>query len=109
MRRRLASVAVLGVLVAGCGQGGNEVDIDIAATAEPTGAAQDEASAFTVDGVPDVVATVTTGLAAPWGIAFLPDGRMLITEKVGPVWLVTQEGGKTPVANGSSSSSDLSS
>ena len=35
----------------------------------------------------------------PWRIAFLPDGRMLITEKPGPVWLVTQSGGKTPVAN----------
>jgi glucose/arabinose dehydrogenase len=35
----------------------------------------------------------------PWRIAFLPDGRMVITEKVGPVWLVTQQGEKTPVEN----------
>ena len=35
----------------------------------------------------------------PWRLAFLPDRRMLITEKVGPIWLVTQEGAKTPVAN----------
>ncbi len=35
----------------------------------------------------------------PWRMAFLPDGRMLITEKVGPVWLVTQQGEKMPVEN----------
>ena len=35
----------------------------------------------------------------PWRLAFLPDGRMLVTEKVGPIWLVTQTGEKMPVAN----------
>jgi glucose/arabinose dehydrogenase len=35
----------------------------------------------------------------PWRLAFLPDGRMLITEKPGAVWLVTPQGQKTPVAH----------
>jgi glucose/arabinose dehydrogenase len=43
--------------------------------------------------------TQVASFSLPWRLAFLPDGRMLITEKVGPVWLVTQDGKKTPVAN----------
>src|SRR4029079_19123429 len=43
--------------------------------------------------------TQVTTLNLPWRIAFLPDGLMLITEKVGRVWLVTQKGEKTEVAN----------
>ena len=35
----------------------------------------------------------------PWRIAFLPDSRMLVTEKVGPLWLVTPQGAKTQVTN----------
>jgi len=34
-----------------------------------------------------------------WRLAFLLDGGMLATEKVGPVWLVTQQGEKTPIDN----------
>src|SRR5580700_11558320 len=44
--------------------------------------------------------TAVTTFELPWRLAFLPDGRMLITEKVGPVWLVSQQGQKiSPVAN----------
>jgi glucose/arabinose dehydrogenase len=56
------------------------------------GAQQPEAS------VPFTLTQITT-LKLPWRIAFLPDGRMLITEKVGGLWLVTQQGAKIPVSN----------
>jgi len=42
--------------------------------------------------------TTVANFELPWRLAFLPDGRMLITEKVGPVWLVTQKGEKMVVA-----------
>ena len=41
--------------------------------------------------------TTVATFELPWRIAFLPDGRMLITEKIGPVWLVTQQGEKMQV------------
>jgi glucose/arabinose dehydrogenase len=43
--------------------------------------------------LPFNMTTVTT-FELPWRIAFLPDGRMLITEKVGPIWLVSAQGQK---------------
>jgi glucose/arabinose dehydrogenase len=43
--------------------------------------------------------TSVTTFNLPWKIAFLPDGRMLVTEKVGPIWLVTPQGMKRPVQN----------
>jgi glucose/arabinose dehydrogenase len=48
--------------------------------------------------LPFTMTTVTT-FKLPWRLAFLPDGRMLITEKPGPVWLVTQQGEKIQVGN----------
>ena len=49
-------------------------------------------------GVPFTLTQVAT-FSLPWRIAFLPDGRMIVTEKVGPVWLVTQQGAKTQLQN----------
>jgi aldose sugar dehydrogenase len=48
--------------------------------------------------LPFTMTTVAT-FELPWRIAFLPDGRMLITEKIGPLWLVSQQGEKIPVNN----------
>src|SRR5580692_6161515 len=48
--------------------------------------------------LPFTMSTVAT-VELPWRLAFLPDGRMLVTEKIGPIWLVTQDGQKTQVNN----------
>ncbi|WP_091832381.1 PQQ-dependent sugar dehydrogenase [Bosea lupini] len=39
-----------------------------------------------------VVETVASGLENPWGLAFLPDGRMLVTERPGRLRLVGSDG-----------------
>jgi len=44
--------------------------------------------------------TVTDTFELPWRIAVLPDGRMLVTEKVGPIWLVGADGKKIRPVNG---------
>jgi glucose/arabinose dehydrogenase len=39
-----------------------------------------------------LIETVVSGLNHPWGLAFLPDGRMLVTERPGRLRVVTKDG-----------------
>jgi glucose/arabinose dehydrogenase len=67
-----------------------------------SGAAQAQVNAATgvtpTDDLPFTLTQVAT-FERPTRIAFLPDGRMLVTEKPGNLFLVTQTGEKTSVAN----------
>ncbi|KQU62548.1 dehydrogenase [Sphingomonas sp. Leaf339] len=78
-------------MLAGCGQ---------PQSAQPTAttphAPVNYGNAKPVANKPFKIGTVAT-FDTPWALAFLPDRTMLVTEKPGHLWLVTQAGGKTEV------------
>src|SRR5690606_26779986 len=43
---------------------------------------------------------LTTGLVQPWSLAFLPDGRMLVTERPGRMRIVSRDGTKSAPIDG---------
>jgi glucose/arabinose dehydrogenase len=47
------------------------------------------------------VTTIASGFDKPWALAFLPDGRMLVTEKpTGRLYVVTADGKRSPPVEG---------
>ena len=66
---------------------------------KPAFAGQTRAEAIETK-TPLAVTEIATGLSFPWGLAFLPDGRMLVTEKApGAMRIIGRDGSKSaPIA-----------
>jgi aldose sugar dehydrogenase len=67
--------------------------------APPKGPAPHDAPAPAVKSRITVV-TVASGLQNPWSLAFLPDGRMLVTERAGRMRYVDKQGNLSGALNG---------
>ncbi|MES2089194.1 MAG: PQQ-dependent sugar dehydrogenase [Pseudomonadota bacterium] len=78
------SLAGLGWLVA-CGGGGDGGASDARSSV-------DERFFSTPSGETVKVVTVARGLSHPWSLTFMPDGRMLVTERAGAMRLVSANG-----------------
>ncbi len=78
----------LSALLLSCGGGGGGDARD--AGAVPPGSSNNPT--FVPTTTPVTVTEVTSGLANPWGMAFLSDGRLLITGRLGQLWLLAADG-----------------
>jgi aldose sugar dehydrogenase len=94
----VVSSLVLAALIAACGGGGDTATgTSTSAASSTTGgvtAAEAPAGALPTAMVaaPLKVTEVKTGLANPWSLAFLPDGRMLVTQRGGSLLLLSADG-----------------
>ncbi len=84
-----ASAAGVAALLPGCGGG---------SSAARTESALEGVKAL--GGLLPTVSTVRSGLDHPWGLAFLADNSMLVTERVGRLSLVSADGGKISTVTG---------
>jgi len=81
-RRRVVAGLAAAVLLSACGgdEGPRRDPLPVGPTPPAGGGAAPRA------------VTITSGLVNPWGLAFLPDGRMLVTEPPGRMRIVSADG-----------------
>ena len=79
-RFTLAFAAMLAAGIAACGGGGSD-----SGNPPPSGGNPPPSG-------PPLATVLGVQLASPWGMAFLPDGRMLVTQKGGPMVIVRADG-----------------
>jgi glucose/arabinose dehydrogenase len=88
LRRALAAAAICSLAISACG--GGKSGSSGTDTQPITSTEQRAPSELARNRGGPTVATVATGLEIPWEIAFLPDGRALITERPGRVRLLSR-------------------
>ena len=75
----------------------NPLPLVIALLAAAPALAQVNAGNNAPNPVKPFTATAVATFDLPWKLAFLPDGRMVVTEKPGAVWVVARDGTKTKI------------
>jgi glucose/arabinose dehydrogenase len=96
MKPYRASPLLIAALLAGCGdEGGGAPTPTPAPTVSPTPTPSPTSTATPVAAVNQ---RVVAAFDNPWAMTFIPDGRMLVTEKPGRLYVVSQQGAKSRIA-----------